>query len=92
MTTKDKDRRRTFDAKLVIQLLGIVTVGTSLWYADRVEAAVTRTELKNHVNNAVVHQTYEQLAEDFIPRGEVELLLEVIKNDVRYIKDNMPAK
>ena len=93
------NRRKTFDLKLGIQALLIISAVFAVWYASQADAAIMQNDLDTHVESTMLHPVYEELSEEFVPRVEIELHLdninghmESIDETLLYIRNNMQHK
>ena len=100
------NRRKTFDLKLGIQALLIISSLFAVWYASQADAAIMQNDLDAHVGSTMLHPIYEELTEEFVPRTEVKLQLDNIDVHLKnidgelkkiddallYIRNNMQHK
>ena len=93
------NRRKTFDLKLGIQALIIISAVFTVWYASQADAAIMENDLDTHIESDMLHPLYEELTVEFVPRTEVKLQLDNINTHLGsideallYIRNNMQIK
>lgn len=102
MANENGGKKITWDWRLFIQILTVVTVGLGMFYSLQANVGILESRIdglgktiQTHIDDSGVHMPFSEKVKQFVPRTEIDLrfdaVLEEIQQNRQYAQEHDEA-